>query len=396
MAAETRDAHAEEIVGATGPPWRSGVVVLAAAGLLLGYLVAHRQPAHQPALAASEPPAAPALAAGRASGTPVGFGPPGLRLLVGGPFPRLVDASTGASTGLDVPSVGTRAPAWLMPTGGGVVAFVTPVGPGRSVRPRQAYLVRPGSPAMPLGAADSGIATRDGGVITEIRGTSGDLLSGFGPDGRRRWRRVAAGGEPRADTRYGLLVHVADPAVSGQYGALQLVDPVTGSFRRQVAYRATTVLASRDGAVAWLGAGSCPPDCAVRITDLASGITRWVGRRLERLPVAGAFSPDGRWLALSFEASAPADGFTSYPDGLVGLVDLDTGAVSVVHGYGGGVYPPSWVEWSPDGHLAVMMTTLIGPRERIRVAVARRAGRPDGFTLLPWAFLNTRSLAVTG
>jgi hypothetical protein len=70
--------------------------------------------------------------------------------------------------------------------------------------------------------------------------------------------------------------------------------------------------------------------------------------------------------------------------------------VSVVHGYGGGVYPPSWVEWSPDGHLAVMMTTLIGPRERIRVAVARRAGRPDGFTLLPWAFLNTRSLAVTG
>jgi hypothetical protein len=397
VAADTRDAPAEEIAGASGPPWRSWLVGLVTAALLVGYLVVHRQPAQPAAPTTKEPPAAAAVAPGSSgSRTPIGLGPPGLRLLVGGPSPRLVDASTGSYARLDVPAVGTRAPAWLVPAGRAVLAFVSPLGPqGETIGARRGYLIRPGAPAVPLGEVDGGLATRAGGVITVVRRPAGTTLSGFDANGVRRWqRRVATGVEPRADTRYGLLVQVADPAAPGQFGPLRLVDPVTGRLRRELARQAPTLLASGDGAVAWLGPGSCPPDCAVRVTDLATGRTRNVGTRFRHAPVAASFGPADRLLALTFETGWPADGATPYPDGLVGLVDLRSGTVSVVRGYGGGLYAPSWVDWSAGGHLVVLMTTLIGPRERLRVSVARRPGRPDGFTLLPWAFLSTRSLTV--
>jgi hypothetical protein len=401
VAAELRDRRAEEIVGASGPPWRTWVVVLATAGLLVGYLVAHRRPGAEPPSPAPEV-VAPTLApgGGSVSGNRIGPGPPGLRLLVGGSSPRLVDAATGGSSFLDVPGAGARAPAWLVPTGRAVAAFVTPPSfgpraPGHAVGARVGFLVRAGLPAVPLGAADGGVAARGGGVITLLRTPAGSVLTGFGPDGARRWqRRVPAGIEPRADTRYGLLVQVADSSVAGQFGALQLVDPVTGRLRREVAHRASTVLAVRDDAVAWLGAGGCPPDCAVRVTDLGTGRTWTVGVRLRHVPVGGAFSPDGRWLALTFETSWPADGVSRYPDGLVGLVDLGTGSVTAVRGYGGGLYPPAWVDWSRDGRLVVMLTAQSG-RERIRIAVAQHAGRPGAFILLPWSsFYANASLGV--
>ena len=399
MAAEHRD-RADEIVGASGPPWRTWVVVLAAAGLLVGYLVAHRRPAAERLAPAPEAAGATlAPGGGSVSGTRIGPGPPGLRLLVGGSSPRLVDAATGVSTFLDVPGVGTGAPAWLVPTGRAVAAFVTPLlsgphAPGQAAGARVAFLVRPRLPAVPLGAADGGVAAWDGGVITMVRTVTGSVLTGFGPDGVRRWqRRAPAAVEPRADTRHGLLVQVADPSGAGRFGALQLVDPVTGRLRREVAHSATTVLATRNDTVAWLGAGSCPPDCAVRVSELASGTTRTVSRQLRHLPAGGAFSPDGRWLALTFETGWPVDGFSRYPDGRVGLVDLGSATVSAVHGYGG-IYPPAWVDWSHDGRLVVMLTGQAG-RERIRIAVAQQPGRPAAFTLLPWSsFYATASLGV--
>src|SRR5215475_3372237 len=117
MAAERRD-RADEIVGASGPPWRTWVVVLAVVGLLVGYLVAHRRPAAErlapapEAAGATLAPGGGSVSGTRVSGTRIGPGPPGLRLLVGGSSPRLVDAATGVSTFLDVPGVGTGAPAW--------------------------------------------------------------------------------------------------------------------------------------------------------------------------------------------------------------------------------------------------------------------------------------------
>lgn len=393
MAAEPRDRRADEIVGASGPPWRIWIAVLATVGLLLGYLVAHRKTAAEPVATRTVPPAG-APARGSGSGPWIGLGPPGLRLLVGGPSPRLVDAATGASTGLDVPAAGAGAAAWLIPTGRGAVALVTPVGPGKPAGRRQAYLVRPGSTPVWLGAADGGIATRHGGVITVVRTPTGNVLCGFGADGTQLWRRrVAAGTEPRADTRYGLLVQVAAAAATGEFGALRLVDPVTGKLRREVSRQARALLASRADEVAWGAAGPCPPHCAVRVTDLATGVTRTVGAGFRRTPAAGAFSPDGRWLALTFEAGVPADSADRYPDGQVGVVDLDSGVASMLRGYSAGLYPPAWVDWSPDGHLVIMLASLLG-RERLRVAVSRHTGWTDGFTILPWYFLATQSLTV--
>jgi hypothetical protein len=375
---------------------RSGLVLLAAAGLLFGYVTTHRYPSPEPRPVPADTPGGEHLAA-PGPGTRVGPGPAGLRLLVGGPSPRVVDAATGQATGLDVPSAGPRSPAWLLRAGRGVLAFVSPPPPGPpgpSAPARQAYLLRPGSAAISVGGADTGIPARDGGVITVQQRPAGTVLAAFGADGSRRWqRRASAGVEPVADTRYGLLVRqTAEPAGPDRPAPLQLVDPPTGAVRRQLAGPASTVLASRDDAVAWLGPDSCPPDCAVRITELAGGATRIVRAYPDRAPIVGAFSPDGRLLALTFAAGGQPSGPTRYPDGLVSVVDVESARVAVVRGYGGGLYPPTWVDWSRDGRLLVMLAAS-GGRERVRVAVSR-AGHADGFTLLPWAFLASRSLAV--
>jgi hypothetical protein len=401
--AEDRYGPADEIVGGPsgpsgpsgppGPPRRGRLVLIAVAALLFGYVTTHRYPSPEPRpIAAGTPDGWDEAAPG--SGTRVGRGPPGLRLLVGGPAPKLVDTATGQSTRLDVPAAGPRAPARLVRVGDGLLAFVPSSSPGSSAPVRLAYLLRPGSAAVGLGAADAGIAARGGGVITVHRTPAGGVLAGFGADGTRRWqRRAPVGVEPLADTGYGLVLHLAtDPAGPDQVAPLLLVDPASGAVRRQLARQASTVLASRDDAVAWLGPGSCPPDCAVRITELASGGTRNVQARADRAPIAGAFSPDGRLLALSFGGGGLPTGSTRYPDGLVSVVEVGSGSARVVRGYGGGLYPPSWVDWSADGRLVVMLAAA-GGRERLRVAVSR-AGGVDGFTLLPWAFLAMRSLAV--
>jgi hypothetical protein len=392
MAAESSDVPSDEIGGPSGSRWPSRLALLATAGLLFGYAATHRYPA--PASRPAATPAGSDLPA-PGSGTRVGRGPPGLRLLVGGPSPHLVDAATGESAALDVPAVGPHAPARLVRAGRGVLAFVPPSSPGTAASARLlAYLVRPGSATVGLGAAETGIAARDGGVITVHHTAAGSVLAGFGPDGARRWqRRTPVGVEPLGDTEYGLVVRqVPDLAGPDQVAPLLLVDPPTGALRRQLAPRASTVLASRDDAVAWLGPDSCPPDCAVRVTALASGATRTVLARSDRTPLAGAFSPDGRLLALSFGGGGQPSGPTRYPDGLVSVIDIGSLAVTVVRGYGGGLYPPTWLDWSSDGRLVVMLAAS-GGRERVRVAVSR-AGSADGFTMLPWAFLATRSLAV--
>jgi hypothetical protein len=390
--------------------------MLAVAALLLGYLLTHHGAAPARPAAATPTPAAPgagpvAALPVSASGTQVGPGPRGLRLLVGGASPRVVDGATGDATLLEVPTAGPRAPVWLIPTGNAVLAFVIPLPPGPigslgdpapqlpdlAALPRVAYLLHPGQPAIRLGWADDGIPAHDGGVILTLHTRSGAVLSGVTANGTKRWqRRIPAGVDVLADTGSGLLVRSATGSAGvDPVGPLELVDPATGAHRRRLTGTAAAVLASRGDEVAWLSPAPCPPDCRVRVTDVTTGVTRAIGDRLPGTPISGAFAPSGRLLALTFGPSVdgPGGGANIYPDGLVDLVDVGTGRVSVVHGYSSGLYPAAWVEWTPDGRLVVMALSTVG-RERVKVVVAQRAGVPRRFTMLPWEFLATRSLAV--
>jgi hypothetical protein len=402
-----------------GPPGsrpRTVLAVAAVAALLVGYLVTHHggSPARPQAAATPTAGAGPngvAALPASASVTDVGPGPRGLRLLVGGASPRLVDASTGDATRFDLPDVGPRAPAWLVPVGDAVLAFVIPLPPGPigapgdpapelpslAVLPREAYLLRTGQPAVRLGRADSGLPARDGGLLLTRHTSAGVELSEFSANGTRRWqRRVPAGVDVLADTRAGLLVRSTTAARdSEQLGPLELVDPATGALRRRLTGNAVTVLSTRGDRVAWLSDAPCPPDCRVRVTDVTTGATRVIADRPSSGPITGAFSPDGRMLALIFGPLGAGVGVNAYPEGLVDLLDVEAGRATPVRGYSSGLYPPGWVEWTPDGRLVVMALATIG-RERVKVVVAQRPGRPGRFTMLPWEFLATRSIAIAG
>ncbi len=367
MAADTLKAGPDEIAGGTSRRWPARLIVLAVAGLLLGYAVAHRDTSPGPA---SSQRAAPSVPAPATSGVRVGLGPPGLRLLVGGPAPRVLDAATGASRRLDLPAAGPRSPAWLVRSGPSMLAFVAvpPSGPSSQ---RVAYLVGAGRPVL-LGPAEDAVAAWGGGAITR----SGSQLAGYTADGTLRWqRRVAHPVELEVDTTYGLVVREL-PAVTAPAGRLLLTDPVTGAVRRQIGAGVSQVLAVSTAAIAWLSDAACPPDCAVRISEVAGDTTETVGDYFGRAPVTGAFSPDGRQLALSFLSRPGRPTVTA--DGLVGIVDVAAGAMAVVSGYG--------------GRLILLLPTPF--RDRLRVAVSADLASPDGFTLLPWTFSALQSLDI--
>ena len=93
---------------------RGSVVVLVAAALLLfGYVATHRDPVRRPdpPRAAVTPSALPGVVGNRK------FGPPGLKLLITGEHPQIIDTSTGQAS--PVPGVrlsdGERAAVQILP-----------------------------------------------------------------------------------------------------------------------------------------------------------------------------------------------------------------------------------------------------------------------------------------
>ncbi|HEY6746849.1 MAG TPA: hypothetical protein VI357_14150 [Mycobacteriales bacterium] len=349
---------------------RRWVIPIIAAVVLFGYVATHRDPIERP-----DPPAAAGPSAGpglpRLTGTEA-FGPPGLKVLVSGRYPQIIDTSIGHSgpvPGLQL-APGERAALLAVPAG--TVAAVT--GPGTS-RIRTVLLRPVAPPPVPLGVDVTVVPAHTGtDLFVATRRAGSTSVAQVRADGKVR-RRWTAGGTltPLRDTAAGL--------VAGQVGDLQaaqlrLLDPATGAERRRLATGRIQVAVGPD-AVAHVS-GTCARDCPVTVTRLADGVSR--DYRMPAgtgNPARGAFSPDGRWLALGVPGQYRNGRLVVVP-GFAEVVDLAAGTVTRVPGVETEAERSADLSWFRD-------TLVLGVWSDSRGQVAAwTPSRPaDGLRILP-------------
>ena len=348
--------------------WSVPVLGVAAA-ILFGYVATHPDPVQRPAPRPPTPSPAPALP--RLTGEEA-TGPAGLRVLVSGRYPQILDLRTGRARpvpGLKL-TAGQRVA--LRPVPAGTVAAVTSP---RLTQIRTVLLPAAGGRPVPLG--------NDVAVVPAQRGTDLYVATGLpgstrvavtAPSGRVR-RTWTAGGRliPLRDTAAGLVVlQVGDPPVT----ELRLLDPRTGATRRRLAV-GSIVVAVGPASVASVSA-SCVRQCPVTVTRLADGRSRdYPMPTVTGNPAQGAFSPDGRWLALGVPGQYRNGRLVVVP-GFAEVLELATGTVTRVPG----VDTPA--ERSPD--LSWFGPTLVlgvwsEQRGRIAAWTPDRSG--EGLTILP-------------
>ncbi len=357
----------DEIVGGGGPRRRSGAVLFLVAAVLAGYAVSHR--GHPPSRPQASPPVpAPVLVrqAMRARPGPelsgsVTVGPAGLRVLVDGIEPRIVDAHS-----LDVtPVPGLRLPkgqaARVLQLGpAGLAALASLNGPNGGI-----YLVRPGQPPLLLGGGGMVLPSRAGALLMATHRPGATTVAALALDRRVRWQWELPGNvDLLRDTPVGLVVAQYADAVAGD-AELLLVDRQTGAVRRRLGH-GRYPLAADDRSVAWVPT-RCDPDCAVLRAELATGVTHRYRMPAGREPVTGAFAPDGRRLAVSFSGQ-PANVRAPARPGFAGILELRAASLTRVPGLS---TPPNHhadVVWSADGRWLVLGVTW--PEEEL-IAVWR-------------------------
>ena len=271
-----------------------------------------------------------------------GPGPPGLRLLVGGAAPAVIDARTGARTPLLALPVDDNHFARLLLVGNEVLALVH----HKSGAPASIFNLNLTRPARFLGRADGAAAIRRG-IVTATRTEDASLVQAMTLGGTVSWsRRIAGTVEVYGETRAGVLVlRVPSPARTPR-GELRLLDPATGADRRPLA-TALRVVAVGSRLVAFLG-GDCAMRCPLYLADVSNG-RRWiVPTPDQRVPLSGAFSPDERRLALSFYGLHE---FESRPrrEGFVAVLDVESARYTRVPGVATPSKQAADVAWSADG-----------------------------------------------
>jgi hypothetical protein len=207
--------------------WSVAVLGIAAV-LLFGYVATHRDPVQRPdppGAAATTEPGLPRVAGNR------GPGPKGMRLLISGQYPQIIDAVTGHSS--PVPGVqlsaGERGAVQLVPAG----TVVAETAPGTS-RVRTTLVPTTGA-RRPIVLGDNVVvvpASRGADLYVARRGIGSTRVTITAPSGAARSSWTAAGTlTPLRDTAAGLVVQlVGDRGVS----ELRLVDPRTGATRRRL------------------------------------------------------------------------------------------------------------------------------------------------------------------
>ncbi len=279
----------------------------------------------------------------RLDGRP-GVGPAGVRLLVGGASPVVVDAPTGRVAPLPgVPRLTAGQTAQLGRLAGATVALVR----DSNYRPVEAFVLPDGGGTFSVGPAEGVVQAADGGLLAYDSGANGrpGWLANLTAHGALRWRRpLSLLTLVLADTPHGLLVESAPDPEQG--GALQLINLRTGRLQRALG-RTQYVLASTPDAVAWVPAG-CAERCQLTVTGLATGRGMPYRTPDNRLPAYAAFSPDQRWLALSFYGLHDfVPGLNR--DGFVVLLDLHSGRVQTVPGLTTEAKSAATLAWSPTG-----------------------------------------------
>jgi hypothetical protein len=322
-----------------------------------------------------------------------GFGPAGLRLVVGGQHPAVLDLATGRTTPIAGLRLAADQAATLYPVDGGLVAVISVAGGG----PVDSYLLRDAGGTVRLGRFDAAVPSRDGGLLAYDMGwnppTPGRLVS-FTAAGQRRWERTFR--MPTSvirDTPYGLLIQeFEDPDTGG--GPLRLIEPRTGRVRQDLAW-AVQVLTGTDRYVVWLS-GECRDDggpCRLIVTDLGDGRSTARPVPLRRVPGTAAMTPDGR---LAVGVAGLHDFVSgSIRDGFVAVLDLATGTYTRLPGLTAQAKHVPALGWSPDGRWLLMAVQPDDQHDRLVLWRRGSAGLTVLPTVLPgWSLDSGRGLLI--
>jgi len=331
------------------PRWVWAIAGVAAVAVLAGVVVTHAGPQRAAPTSAVTGPAAPGNGGlrmpphkpARMVGRPLPRGA-GLRLVVGGQRPAWLWVATGRTEpigGLPRRDNGYQ----LIRIAGGWAALPFPgngvscdrCAPGRM----PVYYIADGSrKASRLGgavfaapAATSGavwlISYRAGAVMPATAGAAQEFSVSGAALGPRR--RLPRGEGIDQGTAAGLLLapELAGPGVI----RYRLWEPGT----HRVSHSFQDVIAASPGEIAWMPA--CTVRCTVHVLNLEGGPGRVIALPGGSQAYAGAFSPDGRLLALQITAPIGASGQPSATRLVVAA--LATGRLTAVPGttIGGGI-----------------------------------------------------------
>jgi hypothetical protein len=164
------------------------------------------------------------------------------------------------------------------------------------------------------------------------------------PAGYAAWQGVGGG----------LLLLIRTGQGSADTSRFALWNPRSGRMLR----RFDRVLGASGTTIAWVAAACGPKPCPVHLSDLAAGTDIEVAVPWRAWANRGAFSPDGRYLAIVFGGGDPAGVVTQ---ARVGVVDVAARRLLAVPGavMGGGDVGLA-VSWSPDGAW-LLLSAPVGP-----------------------------------
>jgi hypothetical protein len=164
------------------------------------------------------------------------------------------------------------------------------------------------------------------------------------PAGYAAWQGVGGG--------LLLLIRTGQGPADPSRGALW--NPGSGRLLR----RFDRVLAASGTTIAWVAAACRATPCPVHLSDLTSGTDLQVAVPRRARATSGAFSPDGRYVAVVFGGVDAAGAATK---ARVGVIDVAARRLVAVPGAVMGRRDIGWaVSWSPDGAW-LLLSARVGP-----------------------------------
>ena len=165
--------------------------------------------------------------------------------------------------------------------------------------------------------------------------------------------RVPAGYAAWQDVGGGLLLLIRTGQGPANPSRGALWNPRSGRMLR----RYGRVLAASGTTIAWVAAPCGPKPCPVHLSDLAAGTDLQVAVPHARA-TSGAFSPDGRYVAVVFGGVDAAGAVTQ---ARVGVIDVAARRLRAVPGAVLGGRDVGWaVSWSPHGAW-LLLSARVGP-----------------------------------
>jgi len=354
----------------------AGVAVVVAAALAW-YLPGSRQhgPPPQPAASGSSAaggsgsadvgdplPTKPALMAGH----PLARAD-GVRLLVGGEQPAWLQVPSGHTE--PIRGLPGRGQAYqLLPIGGGWTA--EPFAPGKPgcgscapASPQPVYYIADGAAAASrVGTADVTAPAAVPGALWLVSYRPYADMSTAAGTAREVSVTGAALGLPVSlppgytiyqGTRAGLLL-AQEQGDAGQF-RYELWDPGTGRVTRSI----MNVIAESPTQIAWIPA--CGDSCVVHVLKVADGRAARISLPRKTRVGRGAFSPDGRLLALQVMAGTITDGFPATSQLMVAT--LATGQLTALPGTTVGSGIGLAFGWQPGTRQLICDLTVSGPAQ---------------------------------